>query len=198
MKYRSQLTRTDIVFCTIVCRNKNYKKVIPSWHPTNYKEYKHTCISCGVTFIKNGAHYKPNKRLYCSHKCRAKHLKRKPHSAATKAKLSIAAAKQNKNYTAKHSYSGINGTINMKSSWEVKYATWLDAQSIGWEYEPLFILSDGRAYLPDFQLSTGDIIEIKGYFREDAKLKWDMFNREYPSLNKKLLMKNDLKELGII
>ncbi|MEM4726482.1 MAG: hypothetical protein QXG63_06035 [Nitrososphaerales archaeon] len=197
-KYLSQLTRVDVVFCTLQCRNKNYKKAVPDWHPANYKEYKHVCIACGNQFIKTGRCFKPNKRLYCSKSCKAKHAKRKPMSAETKIKLSIAASKQNKNYIAKHVYLGPKGKITMKSSWEVKYANWLDQQGISWVYEPEFKLSNGYIYLPDFQLSNSDIIEIKGYMREDAQRKWDMFCADYPNLNKKLLRKEDLKKIGII
>lgn len=86
----------------------------------------------------------------------------------------------------------------MKSSWEVKYAIYLDSAQQDWTYEPLFKLSNDYVYLPDFQLSNGDIIEIKGYMREDAQKKWDMFCTDYPSISKSLLRKDDLKKLGII
>ena len=86
----------------------------------------------------------------------------------------------------------------MRSGWEVKYAKWLDGQQILWEYEPSFLLSDGRIYLADFRLSDETIVEIKGYFRPDAKIKWDRFCIEYPKLKKQLLMKTELQKLQII
>jgi len=122
----------------------------------------------------------------------------KNHTEETKIKLSKAAVRQNKNYIAVHKYEGPVGLINMKSSWEVKYANWLDTQHISWIYEPEFILSNGYSYLPDFQLSSSDIIEIKGYMREDAQKKWDLFCLDYPDLKKSLLRKNDLMKLGLI
>lgn len=125
-------------------------------------------------------------------------LKGKKHKQETKAKLSRIAARQNKNYISSHPYKGQGGEILMKSSWEVKYATWLDQNGIKWVYEPEFKLSNGYIYLPDFQLSTGDIIEIKGYMREDAQKKWDLFCQDYPKLNKKLVRKEDLKQIGLI
>lgn len=118
----------------------------------------------------------------------------KTHSLESKAKISQAAAQQSKNYTSKFEYKG----HYMKSSWEVKYARYLDSIGLDWTYEPNFKLNNGHVYLPDFQLSTGDIIEIKGYMRKDAQIKWDMFCVEYPSVNKSLLRKDDLKKLGII
>ena len=118
----------------------------------------------------------------------------KKHSSETKVKLSKAAALQNKTYKGKFEYKG----LYMKSSWEVKYASYLDSIGRQWVYEPSFQLSSGYIYLPDFQLSTGDIIEIKGYMREDAQIKWNMFCVDYPNINKSLLRKDDLKKLGII
>jgi hypothetical protein len=45
--------------------------------------------------------------------------------------------------------------INMRSLWEVTYATWLDLMGMPWEYEPeRFELSDGRTYTPDFKVIT--------------------------------------------
>jgi predicted nuclease of restriction endonuclease-like RecB superfamily len=125
-------------------------------------------------------------------------MPRKPHSDSTKAKLSAAAAKQNREYVSDHLYCGPKGTLNMRSSWEVKYAKYLDLMGVDWTYEPSFILSNGYVYLPDFQLSTGDIIEIKGYMRPDAQIKWDMFCKEYPCVKKSLLRKDDLKKLGVL
>lgn len=76
----------------------------------------------------------------------------------------------------------------------VKYANWLDQQQEEWIYEPEFTLSNNLTYLPDFQLSHGDIIEIKGYMRPDAEIKWHMFEVEYPQIIKHLLRKEDLKK----
>jgi len=39
-------------------------------------------------------------------------------------------------------------------------------------------------------------IEIKGYFRKDAKKKWNWFHKEYP--NSELWDKNKLKEMGLL
>ena len=86
----------------------------------------------------------------------------------------------------------------MRSTWELKYAQYLDMQGIKWQYEPTFILSDGKVYLPDFQLSSGDIIEVKGYMREDTRIKWEMFCSERPELNKSLVTKVEMKQLRLI
>lgn len=197
MKHLSQLTRTDIVFCTLICRNKNFKKANPTWSYPSKKEYTYECLACKKSFSVTGA-FNTSTRQYCSKSCRAKHLPRQPHTAETKAKLSHAASLQCKRYKGKHLYTGPKGSIYMKSSWEVKYANWLDAQNQGWTYEPKFTLSNNYIYLPDFQLSDGVIIEIKGYMRPDAEVKWHMFEVEYPQIKKHLLRKEDLVKIGIL
>lgn len=161
------------------------------------------CKSCASRLTHSGkiVSEKTKARMKSSHylKNGGKHpLTGKFHSHATKVKLSVAAAKQNSNYVSKHLYSGPSGPIYMKSSWEVRYACWLDLNSKKWLYEPKFKLSNGFVYLPDFQLSTGDIIEIKGYMRPDAQVKWDMFCKEYPNINKSLVRKSDMKLIGLI
>ena len=197
LKYLSQLTRTDIVFCSLACRNRNYKRVTPGWTHSSRKQYLILCQGCGVEFILDGQTFTKNRR-YCSKRCRAKYLPRQPHSLATKAKLSIKAAEQNRLYKGKFLYEGPQGRLYMRSSWEVLYAKWLDSRSEAWTYEPRFILSNGYAYLPDFQLSSGVIIEVKGYMRPDAAVKWHMFEVEYPEITKHLLQNDDLKKLGIL
>lgn len=196
-KYLSQLTRTDIVFCSIGCRNKNYYK-ITNKRPPNYKgPVKKTCKGCGDKyFIDRGREIKS--RLYCSQVCSAKNIQRTPHTAKTKAKLSKIATEQNKKYKGKHLYKNADKILKMRSSWEVLYAHYLDKVGISWEYEPSFILSNSYVYTPDFKLDSGDIIEIKGYWWKDAKIKWDLFCKDYPHINKKVLMKEDLQKIGVI
>jgi predicted nuclease of restriction endonuclease-like RecB superfamily len=118
----------------------------------------------------------------------------KKHKQETKVKLSKSASEQNKRYRGNYSYK----SHKMRSSWEVAYAKWLDSNGIAWEYEPVFQLSDGRMYTPDFKLASGTIVEIKGYFREDAAIKWQMFCDEYSHIEKQLLMKKDLRLMGVL
>lgn len=125
-------------------------------------------------------------------------LKGKKHKKSTIQKLSKIAAKQCCSYERKHIYNGTNGQLLMRSSWEVKYAEWLDKNKIKWEYEPTFTLSNGLTYIADFRLLDGTIIEIKGYFRPDAINKWQKFCSDYPNIPKQLLMKKELGELGVL
>ncbi len=197
VKWKCQLKSNSYAFCSLGCRNSNYSKVNKEWKPHNYKgPAKHTCQGCGCVFLVERCC--PQDRTYCTRSCFAKHTARKPHSKATKIKLSKAAAEQCRRYGGKFPYLGVNGKINMRSSWEVKYALWLDSQRTKWEYEPTFKLSSGYTYIPDFKLNSGVIIEIKGYWWPDARIKWDMFCQEYSHIDKQLLMKDDLKKIGII
>jgi len=85
-----------------------------------------------------------------------------------------------------------------RSSWEVKFAVYLDGLGIKWEYEPeSFKLSSGISYIPDFYLSKYDLwIELKGFSSFDGKQKMDLFEKEY---NKKLIIlyKDDLNRIGV-
>lgn len=52
----------------------------------------------------------------------------------------------------------------MRSNWEVLVAQYLDKIGEPWEYEPqVIILRNGQRYTPDFKLSNGGFIEVKGY-----------------------------------
>lgn len=167
------------------------------------KDGKGMCRSCVSSHLHKGKSVSAETKLKMSKSHFLKNggthpLKGKSHSVETIAKLSKATTEQNKKYQGSVPYIGKSGEIGMRSGWEVKYAYWLDDNDIKWEYEPTFELSDGRWYTPDFKLEDGTIVEIKGYFREDAKIKWRMFKEEYPNLKKSLLMKKELKDLGVL
>jgi predicted nuclease of restriction endonuclease-like RecB superfamily len=76
----------------------------------------------------------------------------------------------------------------MKSSWEIKYAKYLDKNNIKWEYENKTFDLGNTTYTPDFYLPETDIyIEIKGWFRKDAKRKMKLFYKLYPKINLRLI-----------
>ncbi len=92
----------------------------------------------------------------------------------------------------------------MRSSWELKYAKYLDDNKIDYLYEPssfkMIINNKETTYRPDFFLIKENMfIEIKGYFRDEiSKLKSDKFIELYGNdYNYDILMKKDLKNLGI-
>jgi len=89
---------------------------------------------------------------------------------------------------------------HLRSSYELKYAKYLDSNNILYSYEPkAFELGDGRTYTPDFYLIKENVwVEVKGYWRDDAKEKFELFKEKYPQLTVILLTKNILKKWGLI
>jgi len=93
--------------------------------------------------------------------------------------------------------------IWMRSSWEIKYAKYLDENNIKWLYEPeafsiRYNNKDGT-YTPDFYLINENLyIEIKGYWRDDAKIKFNSFVEQYKNKNIEIYDKNKLTILKII
>jgi hypothetical protein len=89
--------------------------------------------------------------------------------------------------------------IKFRSSWEVAYAKYLDKQGTEWQYEPKTFDLGNCTYTPDFYLPESDTyVEIKGWWRDDAKKKFKMFQKKYYSMNIILLTGKELKKLGII
>jgi len=94
--------------------------------------------------------------------------------------------------------------IKLRSVWEEKVAKFLDENGQEWEYEAKFFpvsyewegkIKDGT-YIPDFFLGD-EIWEVKGYFRGDAKIKFETFLKTYPDIKIKLLTKKELIAMGI-
>jgi ribosomal protein L24E len=138
----------------------------------------------------------------------------KKHTSETKLKMSIIQKKITRRGKKCNFYGKIyhgkgswyvrkdNIRIWVRSTWELKYAEYLDNSNINWQYESKFfpMVIDGKevTYTPDFYLIDEDVyIEVKGYWRDDSKLKYDTFIEQYHNLNIKLLMRDDLLSLGI-
>jgi len=91
----------------------------------------------------------------------------------------------------------------MRSSWEIKLAKYLDQNNIEWLYEPkTFPINYGNkkgTYSPDFFLVKEKyFIEVKGWWRDDAFVKYSSFLKQYPNIVIKLYDKLKLKELKIL
>lgn len=89
------------------------------------------------------------------------------------------------------------------ASYEKKTIEYLNFNRINyiWQKAKFNLPPDGngkvKTFRPDCYLSDQDLwIEIKGYFRKDAREKWEWFHKEYP--NSELWDKNKLKELKIL
>lgn len=104
---------------------------------------------------------------------------------------------------------GIGGRYKgayMRSTWEIKYAKYCIKNKIKYRYEPRIfpieysykgIRKEGT-YRPDFyHPETDEYIEIKGWWRGDAKVKLEAFKERYKDLKIKVLMKKELEYLGL-
>jgi len=126
----------------------------------------------------------------------------KSHTADTVIKISNS-MKGNRNANHRGDRQSYYNGIRMDSSWEVLTATYFDANGINWKYnEKGFKLSDGRYYYPDFFIYENDVfqklVEVKGYFREANRVKFEMFKTEYPDTLVELWDKPVLKEKNIL
>jgi len=82
----------------------------------------------------------------------------------------------------------------MKSNWEIIYAKYLDKNNIKWLYESKTFDLGNTTYTPDFYLpQTDEYIEIKGWFRDDAKKKFRLFKKSYPEI--KIVLIKDIAGL---
>lgn len=88
--------------------------------------------------------------------------------------------------------------IWLRSSYEIKYAEYLDRNNIDWLYEcETFDLYD-TTYTPDFYLiKEKRFIEIKGWMSEKAQDKIDVFRKYYPEERLEVLFREDLIKLKI-
>ena len=96
--------------------------------------------------------------------------------------------------------SPLQGKVCFRSTYELKYAKYLDKKSILWKYEhKTYHLSNGTSYTPDFYLlKSKKYREIKGYMSDSAQDKINLFRKEYPNKNFKVLYYKDLVRKGIL
>lgn len=89
--------------------------------------------------------------------------------------------------------------ICFRSSWEVKFAQWCDKNNIIWLYESKTFDLGNTTYTPDFYLPEFHLyIEIKGFWRDDAKEKFEEFQKQYQNEKIKVIEEKQLKEYNIL
>lgn len=87
--------------------------------------------------------------------------------------------------------------IVCRASWEHKTALQFNEQKEDFEKDVRFEMPNGKVYFVDFWLPNRNLyVEVKGWFRKDAKEKWDWFHKEHP--NSELWDYKKLKELKIL
>lgn len=84
----------------------------------------------------------------------------------------------------------------MRSSWELAFAQYLDNMGYIWQHEPETFHTSYGFYTPDFWVEDlNSYVEVKGFFRKDAKHKFDEFSQKHPII---LADKEYLLSLGFI
>jgi hypothetical protein len=142
--------------------------------------------------IKNSAKYWLNKQLP---------LRICKKISLTRIKRQVAKGKNNPMYgkKAKHGKRYMYKGIFMRSSWETLFAQFLDLNGLKWQYEPQIFYLKNATYRPDFYIKDFDLfIEIKGWWRDNAKKKYLQFKNRYKDINIKILKRRQLNELGIL
>lgn len=166
--------------------------------------------------------FKPRNKdsKYCNLECLRLSMVGKPKSEEHRKKLSEAALKRdmsgkNNPHYGKPAAHGNgcwhtnweNQTGYLRSSWELAYAKYLDELKIPYLMEhkafPITYnynneIKEGT-YRPDFYLTNEDkFIEIKGWWRDDAKEKFEAFKQTYPEILIDLIEKDKLLELKLV
>jgi hypothetical protein len=75
------------------------------------------------------------------------------------------------------------GHTKFRSTWEYKYAKYLRKNHIHWRYEFKTFDLGNYTYTPDFYLiDENRYIEIKGWWRDKAKYKFELFKQKYSNI----------------
>jgi hypothetical protein len=168
------------------------------------------CIDCGIEL-------KDYTSKRCRHHAKIYQYKTKPETKTmlgkkqtkiTKNKISNTLIKNGINKGRKNGMFGIPSPhgkrikykgISFRSGWEVAYAKYLDRNNIKWFYESKTFDLGNCTYTPDFYLpKTNKFIEIKGFWRDRSKLRFNLFRKKYFNIKITILMEKDLKNLKII
>lgn len=125
-----------------------------------------------------------------------------PHREDSKVKISVGMC-GNKNATNRVDRQNYYKGVRMDSKWEVGVAMYFDEMGTEWKYSLKgFKLSDGRYYYPDFFIYENEefkkLVEVKGYFRESNRKKFNLFLNDYPNIVVELWDKIILRELRIL
>ena len=160
---------------------KYYCKYCPNLvREVTYKYGKGQCNTCANSG-KNNPNYKDGRtkanKYYCKDCSKSISISSARYG---KGRCSSCAQKGNLfGISKRHNYRG----YSMRSSQEVVYAKYLDKNKVAWEYESKTFDLGNTTYTPDFYLKeSGFFIEIKGWFRKEAKKKFKLFKIMYPKV----------------
>jgi len=160
----------------------------------NYKDghcVNTICLDCGVKI-----HPQAKRCGKCEDKHHAKILTGRKNNAQSQRMT----GRNNPNFgKPTHGKGSYYRNIWMRSTWEIAIAKWYDKNSIEWQYEPKAFDLGHTTYTPDFYLPEFNLyVEVKGYWRNDAKDKFIEFKQRYCGERIKVLEKEELNSMNII
>jgi len=140
-----------------------------------------TCTECGETIKTTKTALELYQNHFCNRKCMFEFNKKNPPESQ------------------RTPYINSNGKLwNMRSSWEVKFAKWLDSKGFIWEYEHRLYEMNGVYYIPDFWVNDFNCyIEVKGMYDDRSKIKVALFRESYPETPLVLATQSILELYGI-
>lgn len=154
------------------------------------------CAECNKVFVNRTAYV----RKYCSKKCQLiqAHLKGVKNFNGEKLRMT---RKYGKFYFCKE----LSGQVYLDSSWEVKYAEWLDKNNIKWIRPKYLVWIDimglKHRYTADFYLTeTKEYIDIKNNYLlglESTRIKLEAVEKQN-NIKVTLLSREMLKEIKVI
>jgi hypothetical protein len=85
-----------------------------------------------------------------------------------------------------------------KGRWERNVVQYLNSNQIEYVWQVPFYLSNGATYIIDFyDIKRNTYVEIKGRWRDDGKIKYDLFQKDNPALKTEVWNSSVLKSFGI-
>jgi len=159
------------------CKNK--KKLNPNYKG-NFHQIK--CNYCKKIYIISHWKFKNNTNCFCSRECRygfqSDNMKGRKNPLFGK---------------ITHGKGAYYKNIWMRSSYEIRYAKYLDYIGVRWSYESKVFDLGNTTYTPDFYLlDYNTYIEVKGWWRPDAIKKFRKFRRIYPQIKTVVLNEKDI------
>jgi hypothetical protein len=111
--------------------------------------------------------------------------------------ISLRMAK-NANYSCTLTHWKTGEEIVCRGSYEKKVVEGLNRDQVDFTWQIPFALSDGKTYICDLYIPIADTyVEIKGWWRDDARRKYLRWCQEYPQLRRKVWDKPLLKAMGV-
>ncbi len=179
------------------------RKFIKKGNPNYIDGRKNRTYYCIESQCNNKISYDNWK--YGQGRCRSCARKKIKVSKITREKMSKIAKKRKGKKSprfgkpAPHGNGKYYNNIYMRSSYEIAYAKYLNKNKIKWKYESRTFDLGNMTYTPDFYLPEQDkYIEIKGWWRDNAKIKFKLFRKKNPNIKIKVLMQSDLEKMEII